>query len=45
MSLSSVIPALQGKQEGEQYLWSGSYEVTATPYGEHGGQMHDTGPR
>ena len=29
-------------QAGKQ---SGSYEVTATPYGEHGGQMHDTGPR
>ena len=29
------IPALQGNQEGEQYLLSSSHQAAATPYSEH----------
>ena len=41
MSLSSAIPALHHElvtpkdtQEGEEYLWSNSHQVAATPYSE-----------
>ena len=38
------IPALQGNQEGEQYLLSSSHQAAATPYSEHWGKTRDIGP-
>ena len=39
------IAALQGTQEGEQYLLSSSHQAAATPYSEHWRKTQDAGPR
>ena len=45
MSQSSVIPALQGAQEGESYLCSNSHGLAPTPYGEPKGAWDVNKPR